>query len=212
MITNQIDFWQGNFGREYTDRNTFSVAELDSIYMEQYGVTRTEMSNEFLNQFNIKRTLEVGCNVGNVLLNLQAIGLKQLYAIELQQYAVEKAKERTTGINIIQGSAFDIPFKDGYFDLVFTSGVLIHISPNDVETVIDEIYRVSNKFIWGFEYFADQYTEIAYHGNGDKMWKTNFAELFLNRFGNLKKVKEVRYPYLNNGNNIDQMYLLEKIK
>ncbi len=212
MSKNQIDFWQGNFGKEYTDRNTFSTAELDLIYKEQYGVTRTEMSREFLNQHNIARTLEVGCNVGNVLLNLQSIGIEHLYAIELQQYAVEKAKERTKGINIIQGSAFDIPFKDGYFDLVFTSGVLIHISPNDVQSAIDEMYRVTNKYIWGFEYYADQYTEIDYHGNGDKMWKTNFAELFLNRYSDLKLVKEVRYPYLKNNKNVDQMYLLEKIK
>lgn len=211
MKTEQIDFWAGNFGKEYTDRNIFATAELDSIYKEQYGVTRTEMTKEFLSQLNIKRTFEVGCNVGNILINLQSIGIKQLYAIELQAYAVEKAKERTKGINIIQGSAFDVPFKDNFFELAYTSGVLIHISPNDVQVAMDEMHRVTNKYIWGFEYYAEEYTEIDYHGNGDKMWKTNFAQLFLDRFSDLKLVKEVKYPYLKN-NNIDQMYLLEKIK
>ena len=43
-----------------------------------------------------------------------------------KQYAVEKGKENTKGINIIQGSAFDLPYKDNYFDLVCTNGVLIH--------------------------------------------------------------------------------------
>jgi len=60
------------------------------------------------------------------------MGFTNLYGIELQWYAVEKAKEYTKGINIIQGSGFDIPFKDGYFDLVITNGVLIHIAPKKI--------------------------------------------------------------------------------
>jgi len=51
-------------------------------------------------------------------------------------------------INIIHGVADDIPFKDGYFDMVFTSGVLIHISPGNINRVLDEIYRCSREYIW----------------------------------------------------------------
>jgi len=69
-----------------------------------------------------KRILEVGCNVGNQLRMLQRMGFNNLYGIELQQYAIEKAKALTKRINIIHGVADDIPFKDGYFDMVFTSG------------------------------------------------------------------------------------------
>lgn len=211
MKTNQMNFWESKFGEDYTERNTFSVNELDQIYKAQYGVTRTEMFTQFIKPLNVDRTLEVGCNVGNILINLQSAGMGNLYGIELQHYAVEKSKERTRGINIIQGSAFDLPFKDSYFDLVFTSGVLIHISPADIQIAMDEMYRVSSKYIWGFEYYADQHAEIEYHGNEGKMWKSNFASLFLNRFDNLKLVKQEKYPYITNQNNVDHMYLLEKI-
>jgi len=61
--------------------------------------------------------------------NASKNGINNLYGIELQQYAIEKAKALTKRINIIHGVADDIPFKDGYFDMVFTSGVLIHIHP-----------------------------------------------------------------------------------
>jgi pseudaminic acid biosynthesis-associated methylase len=211
LNTVQMDFWKSKFGEDYTERNTYSVNELDSIYKQQYGYTRSEMNKAFIKEIAVKRTLEVGCNVGNILLNLQSIGLECLYGIELQHYAVERSKIRCQGINIIQGSAFDIPYKNNYFDLVFTSGVLIHLSPEDIKVAIDEMHRVSNKYIWGFEYYADQYMEIEYHGNGNRMWKTNFAQLFLDRFDNLRLVKEKKYPYLKNGN-VDHMYLLEKIE
>jgi pseudaminic acid biosynthesis-associated methylase len=206
-----MDFWKSKFGEDYTERNTYSVNELDSIYKEQYGYTRSEMNKAFIQEISLGRTLEVGCNVGNILLNLQSIGLESLYGIELQHYAVERSKSRCQGINIIQGSAFDIPFKNNFFDMVFTSGVLIHLSPEDIKVAMDEMYRVSNKYIWGFEYYAEEYMEIEYYGNGNKMWKTNFAQLFLDRFNNLKLVKEKKYPYLKNAN-IDQMYLLEIIE
>jgi len=52
-------------------------------------------------------------------------------------------------VNLIQGSVFDIPFKDKYFDMVFTAGVLIHVSPSDIKKVLKEIYRCSTKYIWG---------------------------------------------------------------
>ncbi|GGF91475.1 pseudaminic acid biosynthesis-associated methylase [Paenibacillus abyssi] len=209
MNTEQIEFWQGSFGKEYTDRNTFSVEQLDQIYKEQYGVTRTEMNEQFVGQLAECRTLEVGCNVGNILLHLQSIGFNDLYGVELQPYAVEKAKERTNHINVLQGSAFDLPFKDRYFPLVYTSGVLIHLSPDHIAMVMDEMYRVSNRYIWGFEYYSDHYEEINYHGQSGKMWKSDFVSLFVSRYPDLQIVKETKYKYVKN-DNVDQMYLLEK--
>lgn len=209
MNTNQMEFWQGKFGSEYTDRNTFTLNELDQLYVDEYGVSRTDMNNEFIKPLHIQQALEVGCNVGNQLQALQTIGIQQLYGLELQWFAVEKAKELTKGINIIQGSAFELPFKDQYFDLVYTSGVLIHISPEHINHIIDEMYRVSNRYIWGFEYYADEYTEISYRGEQEKMWKGDFMKLFMQRYPDLRVVREKNYPYKNNSN-VDQMYLLEK--
>jgi hypothetical protein len=71
--------------------------------------------------------------------------------------------------------------------LVFTSGVLIHISPNDIDNVLDEMYRCTNKYIWGFEYYnPDEYQRVTYRGNDNLLWKTDFSKLFLNRFQDLK--------------------------
>jgi pseudaminic acid biosynthesis-associated methylase len=209
-ITEQMEKWAGEFGKEYTDRNALSLEDMDALYERNYGQTRTELNERFLEGVDRSiRILEVGSNVGNQLLCLQKMGFSNLYGIELQSYAVELSKSRTRRINIIEGSAFDIPYKDGYFDLVFTSGVLIHISPSDIALAMREIYRCTREYVWGFEYYADKYTEVTYRGHSDLLWKADFARLYLDQFGDLEIVKEQRLKYLDN-DNIDTMFLLRK--
>ena len=209
-MNKQIEKWLGGFGEEYTDRNALSLEELDNLYKSKYGVTRTELNYRFLRGMDRSaRVLEVGSNVGNQLLCLQSLGFYNLYGIELQSYAVELSKARTKRINIIEGSALDIPYKDDYFDLVFTSGVLIHISPSDIEGTLREIYRCTREHIWGFEYYADTYTEIPYRGERNLLWKADFARLYLDQFADLELVKEERLQYLDN-DNTDTMFLLRK--
>lgn len=208
--TEQLRNWKGSFGNEYTKRNAFSLEEMDEVYKERYGITRTELNKTFVGNLNRSiKILEVGSNIGNQLANLQKIGFENLYGIEINSHVVECSKARTSNINIIQGSAFDIPFKNSYFDLVFTSGVLVHIAPSDIEKVLKEIYRSSNKYIWGFEYYADTYTEVTYRGHDNLLWKTNFARLYLDSFNDLKLVKEERLKYLEN-ENIDAMFLIRR--
>ncbi len=214
MKTNQIKFWQNNFGKEYTDRNSFEDNnKWESLYIENWGITRKEMNKSFIGNLNKDiKILEVGSNIGLQLNCLQDMGYNQLYGIEIQDYAVEKSKKYTNKINIIKDSGFDIPFKDGYFDLVFTSGVLIHISPNDINRIIDEIIRCSKKYIWGFEYYSEDYISINYRGNDDVLWKGDFASLFLQRDNNLKIVKKDLFPYINDKEkgNVNCMYLIKK--
>jgi len=209
-ITEQMKKWAGEFGEEYTDRNALSLEEMEALYKRNYGVTRAELNERFLKGIDRSiRILEVGSNIGNQLLCLQKMRFGNLYGIELQSYAVELSKSRTRRINIIEGSAFDIPYEDGYFDLLFTSGVLIHISPSDISMAMREIYRCTRGYIWGFEYYADKYIEITYRGHRNLLWKADFARLYLDQFGDLELVKEERLQYLDN-DNMDTMFLLRK--
>ena len=209
----QENFWSGDFGKNYTDRNSRHNAEFNKIYETWYGIARAKMNEAFLGSLpKDTRILEVGCNTGMQLAELKAQGFTSLYGIELQDYAVQRAKEYTEGINIIQGSAFDIPFKDNFFDLVFTSGVLIHIAPDNLPKVFSEMYRCSKKYIWGFEYYSDKVTSINYRGNEGFLWKANYGKLMRDQFSSLNLVKEELYPYITETEkgNVDFMYLLEK--
>ena len=209
--TVQLKNWTNRFGREYTDRNNISLSELEESYKSKYGVTRTELNKLFLNRLDRSiRILEVGCNIGIQLSCLQKMGFKNLYGIEPQSYALGLARKRTKDINIIKGNCFDIPFEDNYFDLVFTSGVLIHIHLRDIEKAMKEIYRCSRRYIWGFEYYSDEYVEVEYRGQKGLLWKANFSKMYLDLFENLELIREKRIKYLQN-DNIDTMFLLKKL-
>jgi len=207
----QEKIWLGDFGKEYTERSILNPDGVNDAHMTSYGVSRNEMNESFIRDLGLenKKILEVGCNVGNQLRLLQKMGFKNLYGIELQPYAVQRAKELGQGINIIQGVADDIPFKDGYFDLVFTNGVLIHIAPENLPNVMKEIFRCSKKYIWGFEYYSEIFTEVEYRGNDNALWKGDYAKEYIKYNPELKLVKQKQYKYLNN-DNVDFMYLLSK--
>jgi pseudaminic acid biosynthesis-associated methylase len=159
--TAQMGFWKGGFGDEYTERNT---GDWDRFYKEEWGVTRTELNKEFVGDLPLgTRILEVGCNRGHQLELLKQAGFTNLTGIEINSKALEIARQDAS-LNLVEGSALNIPFEDGVFDLVFTSGVLIHISPDDLPAVIDEMYRVSKEYIWCFEYYAEQCEPIEYRG------------------------------------------------
>ena len=210
-LTPQEKIWRTDFGENYNIRNMYSNNELDSEYKKAMGISRTEMMQRFVSDFdrNIK-ILEVGCNIGIMMVNLQEMGFKNLYGIEIQPKAIEHALERTKGLNITEASAYEIPFKDKEFDLVFTTHVLIHLDPDKISTALKEIYRCSGKYIFGNEYYADNLTEIKnYNGQNNIAWKRNFSELYSDLFPDLSLIKEERYPYLSN-NNVDTAFLFEK--
>ena len=209
-MTEQMKEWSSDFGRQYTDRNPHSVEGMDEAFVGMFGVSRTALNREFLGDMDRSiRILEVGTNVGTQLQVLQSMGFTNLYGIELQHYAVEEAKKLRRQINIIQASALDIPYKDGFFDLVFTSGVLIHISPADLPTVMSEVHRCSRRYIWGIEYFSEKQEEVPYRGKPQLLWKGDYAKTYRDLFPGLKVIRERMLPHVDSSN-VDKMYLLEK--
>ena len=191
QATQQLGAWCGEFGREYTLRSCLTPQEVDALWKKNYGSTRTELNRCFLkNVPPDTRILEVGCNIGNQLLLLQQLGYSNLYGVDIRDYALEIARSRTKNINFTQASSFTLPYEDKYFDLVFTSGVLIHVSPKDLAAAIDEIHRCSRHYIWGSEYYASAMTEINYRGHGELLWKMDYAREYLTRFEDLELVLE----------------------
>ena len=114
----QLNNWTDKFGQEYTDRNKMSLEDLEKLYENNYGITRTELNKVFLDKIDpSKKILEIGSNIGIQLLCLQKMGFKSLYGIEPQEYAVKLSKKVTKNINIVKGDAFSIPFKDNFLIL-----------------------------------------------------------------------------------------------
>jgi hypothetical protein len=69
--------------------------------------------------------------------------------------------------------------------------------------------RASRRYIWGMEYFSEMGEEIAYRGRQGLLWKADFCKLYLERFPDLRVVRQQRYPR-RDGANQDIMFLLER--
>jgi pseudaminic acid biosynthesis-associated methylase len=213
-ITQQMEWWISENGKRYTLRNIgveiLSPEDIDKKYLDKFGTSRTQMNLASLSNIDRKcSVLEVGTNVGDQLILLKNMGFSNLSGIEIQQHAVDVAKSRADDINFHSGSIFNIPFPDNSFDIVFTSGVLIHIAPPDLIAAISEIHRVSRRYIWGFEYFSEDYINVPYHGSKNLLWKTDFCKIYLETFVDLKQTVKTFYNYVED-QNVDCMFLLEK--
>jgi pseudaminic acid biosynthesis-associated methylase len=210
MTTPQITTWVNDFGREYTDRNILSQSVLNTLYEKNYGVTRRSLNELFLSGIPADaRILEVGCNVGNQLAVLREMGYRNLHGVEIQEYALEQARRNLPEIQFTRASAFEIPYPDKHFDVVFTSGVLIHIAPDDLPKAVDEIHRCAGQYVWGFEYYSPQMVEVKYRGNEGLLWKMDYAMFYLERFADLSLARRKDLRYLENSN-VDSMFLLRK--
>ena len=126
--SDQLKFWRGDFGNDYTDRNTNSARELRArVALWAPIMARLEGAAP-------QSILEVGANIGNNLRALRQISDAEFFAIE------PNGKARSVlvddGIvpqdNVRDGFAADIDLVDGAVDLAFTSGVLIYIHPDDL--------------------------------------------------------------------------------
>ena len=174
--TPQLALWRSEFGRAYTDRNDRERPE------------RVASWRRLLGGIAPARALEVGCNVGWNPIYLERLGVGELYGIEPQPAAVEAARQRRPQFNVLHGTAFDLPFRDAMFDLVFTSGVLIHIAPGSLARALDEMYRVSRRWIAAIEYDHPHEQEIEYRGHAGALWKRDHGAAWLHRHPDLRPV------------------------
>jgi pseudaminic acid biosynthesis-associated methylase len=196
--------WEGDFGREYTERNT---EDRDALCKRLYGETAVKLTEWFLNGLpRGMKVLEVGCGSGANIGILAKVGIHNVIGVDIQPEAIKRAQE--IGWDVVEGDAKSLPFKDGSFDMVFTSGVLIHIPPDDLEIVMGEMLRVSRQYIHGLEYWHPELIEVEYRGQMGLMWKGPYAELWQARGLNLRRYH--RLEYKDGSGCVDELYLLEK--
>ena len=208
-----IKHWSSTFGENYIFRNPRTVEEYEQVYKTQTGKRRFHLLHDMIfctdYSSHIDKVLEVGCNIGLQLELMYRLGFKQLYGVDVNQKAINSAKTKPY-LCCMYGEAQDLPFKDDYFDLVFTSGLLIHIPPEQLTKVLYEICRTSKKYIMGYEYFNDKEIMIPYRGKNNMLWKNDWVKQYLEVFPGLEVLQEVKIPLKDNSGNYDIFFLLEK--
>ncbi|MBF0590193.1 MAG: methyltransferase domain-containing protein [Magnetococcales bacterium] len=180
--TEQLDFWRGEFGSTYTERNAADAWQLQARVRLWSRIMRA------MDGRSPQSILEVGANLGNNLRALSTMCSATFHALEPNPTARERlvddqvvAPER-----VLDGFASEIPLDDGAVELAFTSGVLIHIHPDDLAASCGEIYRVSSRYIVCIEYFSDKPEVIPYRGHTDKLFKRDFGGFWMDQHPDLQ--------------------------
>ena len=166
-MTKQLDIWTSKFGEDWTDRNI-----IDSK-------TRVAAFKKMIGDLYIKSIVEIGCGAGHNLISLSMLNSSYtLIGIDPSLYAVVKALKNK--VTTFIGDCFDTHLRSSYYDLVFTSGVLMHVSPEDMNRTVEEISRIAKKYILIIEYYSEKEESIEYHGHTDLLWKRDYSNIFPN--------------------------------
>ncbi|MGR8932926.1 MAG: pseudaminic acid biosynthesis-associated methylase [Gammaproteobacteria bacterium] len=176
--TDQEQFWAGEFGDEYVDRNTGAV----------WVASNTALFAQVLrNTGKIRDILEFGANIG---LNLQALKVllpeARLAAVEINAKAAECLR-KLGYVEVLQASILDFEPQQPV-DLALIKGVLIHINPDCLAQLYDKLYRASRRYICIAEYYNPSPVEIDYRGHSGKLFKRDFAGEMLERYADLRLV------------------------
>lgn len=203
----QLKRWSGSFGREYTLRNK------DLNFSDLTATTMEKIFREVLaNSINVESILEIGCNTGHNFIPLSKIGKFELIGIEPQEEAIKIAKVKSVPATIIKGSGFDIPFINGYFDLVYSAGVLMHVENESLNLILNEIDRVSSKYFLSIDYFDNDEINVKdYHGFDDMLWRRDMRKKVKTNLPSFKLIWEKRMNQDPKTKKFTYAFLFEKI-
>lgn len=100
----------------------------------------------------IHNILEVGCASGpNLYLLAKMFPQAQIVGIDINQDAIhygnkQFAREGISNVKLLVGKADELDqFRDGSFDIVFTTALLIYIGPDKIREVIKGMIRVTRR-------------------------------------------------------------------
>ena len=167
---------------------------------DEYFKTKMKLKKKFLNQVlkyydGKKPVLECGAGTGKFSAYLASKGVKT-YAMDLEQAMVEQAKKLSkqispeNEINVFQGDIRKIPFKNKYFSVTHSSGVMEHYYDEEIIEIINEQLRVSDICVFSV---PTPYFEKKMFGN-ERFKKKNKGREIINK-SNAKIIKETGYHY-----------------
>lgn len=176
--TEQEEFWNGEFGDAYIERNQDTqLTEANKHFLKQAlsGISGAP----------VKSCIEFGANIG-----LNEDALHQLYpdmvldAIEINAKAAARLEKKKHIRQVYHTSILEYEPRHSY-GLVLIKGVLIHIAPNVLDSVYEKLYRSADKYILLAEYYNPTPVEVAYRGHAARLFKRDFCGEIMDKYQDL---------------------------
>ena len=141
------------------------------------GFIATSWKNIFkLNKCNtdsgLCKALDVGCGRGTFVAYLRDVGV-ECWGFDFSEFAIKNPYPRCQKGWCIKHDATVIwPYGDKAFDLVLALDIMEHLFEPDIDFVIDELYRVSKKYV---------FLQIAVCGSGGLQGNSGFNGYILKK-------------------------------
>jgi pseudaminic acid biosynthesis-associated methylase len=185
-LTDQEKFWQGEFGSEYTERNSDKTKIADTLQTLAVEIKSIQRP--------ITNVLELGANRGlNIVALKQLLPTAQFTAVEINEDAAEILRQ--TGASVHTQSLLDFKSQVAY-ELVLIRGVLIHLNPSMLNLAYKVIAESSSRYVLISEYYNPVPVSIEYRGEKDRLFKRDFAGEFMAEHKEFK-LRDYGFHYRN---------------
>lgn len=177
--TEQEDFWAGQFGTEYIQRNLGDDLLASNLAFFAKALNQAK---------GVANCIEFGANIG---MNFKA--LKLLYpgidahAVEINADAAQELARTIPADQIYNKSILDFT-PSRQWDLTLIKGVLIHLNPDFLPEVYDKLFATCGRYLLLAEYYNPTPVAITYRGHSDRLFKRDFAGELLDRHPQLKLI------------------------
>lgn len=166
-LHDQKDYWNTR-GAEYFEEVFRSGHYTYEIFFQDLLI-------EELRQLKFESFFEAGCGFGwNVKRVKQEFTSTRIGGLDFSLPQLRNSKIYLPEIHMpaTQGDACCMPFEDKSFDIGFTLGVFMNIHPTRIGSAIDEMIRVSSKYIIHMEWDMDNTTPAL---REKRIFKTNIV-------------------------------------
>ena len=175
------ELWAGDFGDAYVERNVDAERGREHFWRDMLGRLTPES------------VLEIGCNVGG---NLRWVSetVDDVTGVDVNAKALAVLADRLPQVTAVEVSGTDLPYEAGAFELVFTMGVLIHQSAEELPRVMAEAVRCAKRWVLCGEYFAAEDVEVPYRGHRGALFKRDYGRLYTEQQPGLRLVDQGFLP------------------
>ena len=166
-------------------KQIFIDGEGDKWFERNLGNQYSKQEDEIVNKINelkiqYSSVLEIGCSYGHRLNYLNKNGVK-LYGIDPSKKAIDYGNKSFKNLNLKQGTADQLDFKDNLFDLLIFGFCLYLVDTKDLFKIASEADRVLNSnghlIILDFEP-SKEYFKDYHHKKGVLTHKMDYSKMF----------------------------------
>lgn len=126
--------------------NVYKSKEGYNLYASNYDQTSKFLDTfekdfllTILSKIKVVKALDLGCGTGRLIPTLKKSATK-VTAADVSEEMLRIVKQKFPEVETSLANVNDLPFNEGYFDLVVASFLIVHV--RDLEIAFDQIYRV----------------------------------------------------------------------